>query len=76
MYIYYCSSHHIISFKFVCLLIVVQSINIQIQSNLTDCFNTNGLSIVIFISIEFDDLTHFQKICLILHLCIKWDSLA
>ena len=36
----------------------------------------NALDIVIIIFTEFDDLTHFKKICMIIHLCIKWDSLA
>ena len=34
----------------------------------------NVLAIVIIIFIGFDDLTNFKKICMIIHLCIKWDS--
>ena len=33
------------------------------------------LAIVIFTFIEFDDLTHFRKICMLTHLCMKLDSL-
>ena len=31
---------------------------------------------VIFIFVVIDDVKHFQKICMIDHLCIKWGSLA
>ena len=36
----------------------------------------NVLAVVIIIFIEFDDLMHFKKICVIIHLCINWDSLT
>ena len=36
----------------------------------------NVLAVVIIIFIEFDDLTHFKKLCSVIHVCIKWDSLA
>ena len=36
----------------------------------------NVLERVIFISVVIDDLKHFQKICMINHLCIKWGPLA
>ena len=36
----------------------------------------NALDTVIFTFFVFDDLTHFQKICLINNLCLKWSSLA
>ena len=41
------------------------------------CYLTlNILAVVIITFIEFDDLTHFKKTCMLIHLCIKWDSLA
>ena len=36
----------------------------------------NVLAIVIIILNEYDDLTHFKKMCMIIDLYIKWDSLA
>ena len=36
----------------------------------------NVLDTIIFLFTVFDDLKHFQKICMINHLCIQWDSLA
>ena len=36
----------------------------------------NILDIVLIISIEFDDLTHLKKICMIIHSWLKCNSLS
>ena len=39
-------------------------------------FNTECLAMVITMLTEFDDLPIFKKMCMIIHLCTKLDSLA
>ena len=36
----------------------------------------NAMAIVYIMFIVIDDLTHLKKICMIIQLCMQWDSLA
>ena len=38
--------------------------------------NVSATMIFIFIVTVIDDLKHFQEICMIIHICLRWGSLA